>query len=123
MTKYIIISAIAFFTLGYICGHKTNANSVTSVNSRAETNTVKYIEMGHTLPDWFALTASKDMRLLKLLKGNDTNWVERIIIQDLDIQISNLNALTNDFTLSQFNSNILVEGKTYLISDTTNLHQ
>ena len=71
-------------------------------------------ELAKLYPTEVALRAMKDMRVLTLLNSNDVVMAKKLLIQDLDMQMSVLSHLRRESRLSEFDIQALKDAGGFL---------
>jgi hypothetical protein len=70
--------------------------------------------LGKLYPEGIRFRVLQDMRILTLLNSNDFTMSKRLLVQDLDINISSLSMLSNEVKLEESVKKTLQEGELFL---------
>jgi hypothetical protein len=96
--------------LGFLIGWAADGERTpTAAQKNAETK-----ELARLYPSQLALTAFKDMRVIALLDSNNVAMARRLLVEDLDTQLSSLDALSRELQLTDFDKRALSDGRAFL---------
>ena len=73
--------------------------------------------LGKLYPAGVGLRVLKDIRIITLLNSNDIAMSKRLLLQDLDINVSSLSMLDHEVSLEDFDRKACQEGVLFLEGD------
>jgi hypothetical protein len=105
-----ITTIVVVLLLGFLIGWAADGERTPAA---AQKNADKN-ELARLYPSQLALTAFKDMRVIALLDSNNVAMARRLLVQDLDSQLSSLDALSRQLQLTHFDKRTLRDGRAFL---------
>ena len=105
-----IATVLLVLLLGFLIGWAADSGRTPVAAQKIATTN----ELARLYPSQRALTALKDMRVISLLDGNNVAMARRLLIQDLDSQLSSLGALSRELQLTEFDTRALKDGQAFL---------
>jgi hypothetical protein len=104
------ITALVVLLVGFLIGWAADSGRTPAAAQKVPNSS----ELAKLYPSQLALTALKDMRVITLLDSNNVAMARRLLVQDLDSQLSSLDALSRELQLTESDKRTLKDGQAFL---------
>lgn len=113
MKKYAFIFFLIGLAFGMLVGRVIGQRPAMKTEVVAAT-AEKEKALGKLYPEGIRFRVLQDMRVISLLNSNDIAMSKRLLIQDLDINVSSLSMLSHEMMLEESHKKTLQEGELFL---------